>query len=130
MAIFQAVSPVRIGLVPAIAAAVNATRQTGGVILLSWDNQKIIKCALTAKDVTRYNLPTDMTKFTDTRRDAFVAKYGDVAVELDALPVDVLRDKLVTEVESRTDMAALAETRKTEQAEIAKLGKLLGGVDE
>jgi len=91
---------------------------------------EIIKCALTDEDVTRYNLPPDMTKKTDTRRAAFVARHGDIAVELDALPVDVLRDRLVAEVESRIDMVALAETRETEQAEIAKLAGLLGGIDE
>ncbi len=47
-AIFHDVRPVRIGLVPAIAAAVKATRQTGGVTLLSCDSQKIMRCALSS----------------------------------------------------------------------------------
>ena len=51
-AIFHAVKPVRIGGVPAIAAAVNATRQTGGVTLLSCESQKIIRCALSNIPVT------------------------------------------------------------------------------
>jgi hypothetical protein len=67
----------------------------------------ILMCALTFDDIFRYQLPPDFTKHTDTRRAAFVAKYGDIAVEFDALPVDVLRAWLVAEVESRMDLEAL-----------------------
>ncbi len=41
-----------------------------------------------AADITQYNLPPDLAKPTDSRRKAFVHKYGDVSVELDAIPVD------------------------------------------
>lgn len=85
----------------------------------------IIKCALTAEDVTRYNLPPDFTKTTDTRRAAFVEKYGDVAVELDALPVDVLRNRLVDEVEARIDVDALADVKKAEEADRERLHAFL-----
>jgi hypothetical protein len=78
---------------------------------------QIAKCALTYDDVQRYELPSDFTKKTDTRRAAFVAKWGDVSVELDALPIDVLRDRIVAEVESRMDLAALRQVREREQAE-------------
>jgi hypothetical protein len=37
----------------------------------------------------------------------FVAWYGDIAVELEALPVDVLRQRMIAEIESRIDMSAL-----------------------
>lgn len=50
---------------------------------------KIPKVALIHQDARR--LPGDVTKADDTRAAAFVAKYGDLAVELDALPVDELR---------------------------------------
>ena len=43
-------------------------------------NPELIKCALTRDDVTRYNLPPDFTKATDTRRAAFVAKHGDLSL--------------------------------------------------
>ena len=46
----------------------------------------IVKCALTAEDVRTYHLPANVTKQTDSRRQGFVNKYGDVAVELDAPP--------------------------------------------
>lgn len=85
----------------------------------------IRKCALTAEDVTRYNLPPDFTKATDTRRHAFIAKYGDVAVEVDALPVDVLRTRLIAEVEARLDLAALRTVHQQEAQERDHLRVLL-----
>src|SRR5260370_3350884 len=78
---------------------------------------EIVKCAVTLDDVNRHNLPPDHTKTTDTRRSAFVAKWGELSVELDALPLDVLRDRIVTEVESRMDLNALARVRDRERAE-------------
>lgn len=86
----------------------------------------IRKCALTAEDVTRYQLPPDFTKATDTRRAAFVAKHGDMAVELDALPTDVLQARVVAEVEARMDLAALAQVQQVEQAERQQLREMLG----
>jgi hypothetical protein len=88
----------------------------------------IKKCALTADDVTRYQLPPDFTKATDTRRAAFVEKYGDIAVELDALPVEVLRARLVEEVEALMDLQALAEIRQLENEERQRLADALRDV--
>jgi hypothetical protein len=89
---------------------------------------ELIKCALTANDVRRYQLPPDMTKATDTRRAGFVAKYGDVSVELDALPMDVLRARLTDEVEHRMDLDVLAQVKATEEADRARIGMLLAEV--
>lgn len=86
---------------------------------------ELIKCALTLDDVERYNLPPDFAKASDTRRAAFVAKYGDMAVELDALPLSVLRDRLVEEVARRMDLAALAAVRRIEEGERARLVAML-----
>lgn len=89
---------------------------------------ELVKCALIADDVTRYNLPPDFTKHTDTRRAAFVEKFGDVAVELDALPVEVLRDRLIREVESRMDLDALAAVRELEKRERQTIADTLAGL--
>ena len=86
---------------------------------------EIIKCALTLGDIERYQLPPDFTKTTDTRRAAFVAKWGDVAVELDALPSDVLRGRLETEVTARLDLEALERVRRQEEAERRRLVEVL-----
>ena len=89
---------------------------------------ELVKCALTMTDVTRYNLPSDFTKPTDTRRTAFVKKYGDVAVELDALPIDVLRTRLRDEVEARMDLDALSGVRDMEMRERRQLEKVLEAI--
>jgi len=88
----------------------------------------ILKCALTLDDIQRYNLPPDFTKSSDTRQGAFVERYGDVAVELDALPLEVLRQRLVEEVETRMDLAALEEMRRTENEERERLVTALSGI--
>ncbi|HEV2800553.1 MAG TPA: hypothetical protein VGW12_08655 [Pyrinomonadaceae bacterium] len=77
---------------------------------------KVVKCALTKDDIRRYRLPPDFAKKTNSRAAKFIARHGDVSVELDALPVDVLRSRLVTAVESRLDLVALGEVREREKA--------------
>jgi hypothetical protein len=86
---------------------------------------EILKVALTMEDIDRYSLPPDFTKASDTRSAAFVARWGDVAVELDALPVAVLQERLRSEVEARMDLAALARVRAQEQAERRRLVETL-----
>jgi hypothetical protein len=89
---------------------------------------EIVKCALTLEDVRQYSRPPDFTKVTDSRRAAFVARYGDLSVELDALPLEVLRDVIVTEVEARMDLDALAEVREAEERDRVLLVKALSSV--
>lgn len=88
---------------------------------------EIIKVALTRDDIERHNLPPDPVKRSDTRAAGFLAKHGDLSVELDALPVDVLRECIVSEVEAHMDLDALAEVKAQEQAERAKFSDLLSG---
>jgi hypothetical protein len=90
---------------------------------------EITKCALSFEDVARYSLPPDFTKVSDSRRARFVARYGDVAVELDALPLAVLQTRLRQEVEARMDLAALAEVQDTEAAERGRLVRALTGLE-
>jgi hypothetical protein len=63
---------------------------------------------------------------TDTRRAAFVARCGDIAIELVALSLDALRERIVAEVESRMDLAALRRVREREAAEHRELAAALG----
>ncbi len=85
----------------------------------------IIKCALLPEDIERYSLPPDFAKATDTRSPAFIARHGDVAVELDALPIDVLQARIVEAIEAHMDLDALARTRATEAREQRRLARLL-----
>jgi hypothetical protein len=86
---------------------------------------EIIKCALTMGDIRLYDLPADFAKKSDTRARKFIARHGDVSVELDALPADVLISRLVEEVEDRMDIAALENVHKAEAKERARLVELL-----
>jgi hypothetical protein len=88
---------------------------------------EIVKCALTFQDIERHDLPPDFTKTTDSRREAFVARYGDVAVELDALPVGALRERIVGEVRARMDLDALEASREQEREDRRRLDDLLSG---
>lgn len=86
---------------------------------------EIVKVALNLEDIERYDLPPDFTKASNSRRDAFVAKYGDVAVELDALPPNVLAQRLESAVSGRLDMGALESTWEQEKADGQQLLALL-----
>jgi hypothetical protein len=89
---------------------------------------EIRKVALTADDIDDYSLPPDPAKLTDTRSAAFVAEHGDVSVELDALPVDVLRQRLTDEVESLLVLKALRQVQKKEAKERKQIAAALEGL--
>lgn len=86
---------------------------------------RIVKVSLTMEDIVRYRLPPDPAKLTDTRAKDFIAKHGDISVELDALPLGVLKTKIRQSVEESMDLEALAEVRATERQDIEVLGRLL-----
>jgi len=85
----------------------------------------IIRCAILPEDIEQFKLPPDSTKKTDKRRKGFVETYGDIAVELDALPLDILRGRIKAEVESRLDMRVLEAIRKRETEEKRWLREVL-----
>jgi hypothetical protein len=91
-------------------------------------NPEIPKVALTHEDAQV--LPGDVTKADDTRAAAFVAKYGDLAVELDALPVGELRSRIQQGVEEWMDMDALAENARIRREQLRKLGDGIGRIFE
>lgn len=94
---------------------------------LAWfpSTPDIVKCALTADDIVRYNLPPDAAKRTDSRSAAFIAEHGDVSVELDALPLEVLRARINAEVSRYIDFTALQSIRTLEQRELRTLERAL-----
>jgi DNA topoisomerase VI subunit A len=85
---------------------------------------RIEKVALTLEDVVDYNLPPDFTKETDSRSKKFVQRYGDLAVELDALPVPVLQEKIRTAIEENLDLSQLDAIREIEGQEAQRLKNL------
>jgi hypothetical protein len=85
----------------------------------------VTKCALTRDDINRYRLPPNLTKASDSRRLRFVAKHGDISVELDALPVDVLRARIVADIEKQIDVDAIKVVRRIEEQERQRLRKAM-----
>jgi hypothetical protein len=66
------------------------------------------------------------------RAAAFVAKYGDLAVELDALPVEDLTRRIRSGIEEHMNMDALAESHRLEDEqrdEMRELAEELGNLD-
>src|SRR5262249_47956801 len=85
---------------------------------------EIQKVALTRQDIRRYRLPPNLTKRTDTRAAAHIARHGDISVELDALPVEVLRQRIIECVTANMDLDALARTQRRETADRRKIQRL------
>lgn len=89
----------------------------------TWPDMTI--CAILRSDIEDYDLPPDFTKSTDSRQAAFVAEHGDISVELDALPIEVLRARIRDRVEGHMDMEALALTRDQEADDQETIEELL-----
>jgi hypothetical protein len=73
------------------------------------------KVALTYDEAQ--HMPFSLTKGGDSRRDAFVRQYGDLAVELDALPVEELQRRIRSSVRRVMDTDALISSYETETGE-------------
>ena len=82
---------------------------------------EITKSALTENDIEKYNLPPDFTKESDTRQAAFIEKFGDKAVELDALPLTILEERIEHEIRARMNIDALEIILSKENKERKKL---------
>jgi hypothetical protein len=72
------------------------------------------RMAVTAEQITEWDLPTRPTKSTDTRSKSF---RGDASVELDAIPPDVLRDLVRDAIEQHVDTHRLGVLRTVEAEE-------------
>jgi len=60
---------------------------------------------------------------------AFIRQHGDISVELDALPVDVLRARIEDGIRARMDMEALDRVKRTEGVERSRLAELIEGLN-
>ncbi|HUS58880.1 MAG TPA: hypothetical protein VM141_09530 [Planctomycetota bacterium] len=83
-----------------------------------------IRCALTLEQVCQFNLPRnpDALKDTDPRAKRYREEFGDVAVELDALPPAMLEDLVRQAVESRLDMGRFRREQRQQETDIAEIG--------
>ncbi|MCX5671212.1 MAG: hypothetical protein NTU94_07845 [Planctomycetota bacterium] len=87
----------------------------------------IERVAILREDIERYNLPPDFAKKSDTRARAFIEAHGDEAVELDALPAAVLRQRLTDAVEKRMDMDALVDVQREEAGDKRRVKVWMSG---
>jgi hypothetical protein len=85
---------------------------------------EIMKVALTKDDVIKYRLPPDFAKRSDTRARKFIEQNGDMAVELDALPIEILQVKIHDSISMAMDMEALEEAKHIEAEERKQLARL------
>lgn len=84
------------------------------------------RVALTPDQIMDYELPHDpqAVKITDKRYRKYVQRFGDLAVELDALHPKVLRELAVEAIESHFDMDLFREQMEVEQLEQERLASL------
>ena len=82
--------------------------------------------AVTAEDVVKYNLPESVE--TRSRKRHGGAEPGSVPVELEALPPDVLAERVRASIESSLDMALVNNQRAVQAREALRLGKLRAGI--
>jgi hypothetical protein len=89
-----------------------------------------VRCALTPEQVAGHELPTnpDALKHTDTRAKKYIERFGNLAVELDALRPDVLEELVRDAIERWVDEALLEAERQAEAAERTRLESLRGKV--
>lgn len=83
------------------------------------------KVALTSEDIQNFNLPPAPAKKSDSRAGAFIARHGDIAVELDALPPDVLVARIKENIERNLDMAAFHKQQEKEREDKKQIEQLL-----
>lgn len=89
-------------------------------------NLEMKRIALNKEDIFKYNLPHDPTalKRKDSRAAKHLAQYGELAVELDALPVNVLEEKIKIAIENELDIAIFNEEVEKHNNELDMLNRM------
>jgi hypothetical protein len=91
---------------------------------------EITKVALTPELVVEHDLPPIPTKASDSRSFGFRHTHGDAAVELDALPPEILEELVRDAVEEWFDEAAHQEMSAKEATERAKVQRAVDAMRE
>jgi len=80
------------------------------------DSVKDVRCALTPDQVEEYQLPRnpDALKPTDTRAKKYMKRFGDLAVELDALPPAALEALVRKSIEAQLDLTDFSREQQQE----------------
>ncbi len=85
-----------------------------------------VRVALNPWHISEYGLPCnpDALKMTDMRAKKYVRRFGEIAVELDALHPSVLADMARGAIENQFDMDLMEAQREVEKADRAKIDAL------
>jgi hypothetical protein len=84
---------------------------------------KIVRLAVDAQDIAKFNLPPQKIKDTDTRAAAFRREFGRHArtVELEALPVGELKRRVATAIEKLIDHERWDRALMVQEVELASI---------
>jgi len=90
------------------------------------------RIGLLREDIYTYRLPhsPDALKKSDTRAKKHIAEYGEIAVELDALPPNILLDKVKQAIEAELFLDAFRLEQSTEAGEFDKLNRFRADLRE
>lgn len=89
------------------------------------------RVALLKEDIQNYKLPhsPEALKKSDTRSKNYVAEFGELAVELDALRPDVLEKKIKDSIIAEIDIEAFNMELATQKKELYMLNGLKGRIE-
>lgn len=90
----------------------------------------INRIALNMEQVDQYGPPPNPAKVTDSRFDAYLAKFGEDSWELDALEPKVIEDLIRKEVEFNMDKKLWEKAVRREQEGRALLGRIADRIAE
>ncbi|MGH7295677.1 MAG: hypothetical protein ACRELB_12115, partial [Polyangiaceae bacterium] len=119
-------------MLPSMLATLQGEMGLGGLV-------EGVRCALTPEQVETYGLPRnpDALKATDSRARKYCERFGDLAVELDALPPADLEGLVRSAIESRLDMSLFEDERRREAADVERIAavrddvrRFIGGASE
>ncbi len=84
---------------------------------------EFVRVGLNPWQVEEYGLPVnpDALKMTDVRAKNYVRRFGEIAVELDALHPSILTDMARGAIENQFDMELMQAQREVEKADRAKI---------
>lgn len=82
------------------------------------------RVALNPRQVSAYDLPTRLGKWSDSRQAGFAARFGGASVELDALPPNALTQLVTLSIESEIDREAWAKVMEAETLEVDTLASI------
>lgn len=79
---------------------------------------KVIAIGLTQQQIKKYKLPPNPAKLTDTRAGAYIAKYGLMSWEVDALSPEVLAEIVDTNIKNLMHMDTYYGVLEQERADV------------